>query len=216
MTVPAEILRLAGASPGDFGLQMLDGDPVGACLPVSSRRALVAAALGDGAAVGRALAARHPGVPPDGIARRLGIIVVETDDLPWAGPLLRHAEYRAAPPEIRLFRAALDPLDRFLAQPEACGLIGAACAGPVFLAHELYHHVEATRGAPPLSRRHAVTRLRLGRWRLTAPVLALSEIAAGACAQALLGLPHHAAMLDLVALWRIAPALAGRRIVQVV
>jgi hypothetical protein len=70
------------------------------------------------------------------------------------------------------------------------------------------------RDAPPLARRHAVTRLRLGRWRLAAPVLALSEIAAGACAQALLELKHHAAMLDLIALLRVAPALAARRIAR--
>ncbi len=211
MRLPAEILSLAGARSADFGLQMLACDPVGARLPAPARRALVAAALDDGAAVGRALAAHHPGVAPDGIARGLGIGVVETDELPWAGPLLRHAEYRGDPPEIRLFRAALEPLDRLLATPEACGLIGTACAGPVFLAHELYHHVEATREAPSLPRRHAVMRLRLGRWRLSAPVHALSEIAAGACAQALLGLRHHAAMLDLLALWRVAPALAVRR-----
>ena len=214
MTLLAEIRKVATARPEDFGLQMLAGDPVGASLPAPARCALVAAALDDGASVGRALAARHPGIAPDGIARRLGIRVVETNELPWAGPLLRHADYRAVPPEIQLFRAALEPLDRFLAQPEARDLIGASCAGPVFLAHELYHHVEATRDAPPLPRRLAVTRLRLGRWRLSAPVHALSEIAAGACAQALLGLRHHAAMLDLFALCQIAPALAARRIAK--
>ena len=214
MTVPAEIRKLAAASPEDFGLQMLACDPVGASLSAPARCALVAAALDDGAAVGTALAARYPGIAPDGVARRLGIRVVETDELPWVGPLLRHADYRAAPPEIQLFRAALEPLDRFLAQPEARDLIGASCAGPVFLAHELYHHVEATRDAPPLPRRHAVTRLQLKRWRLAAPVLALSEIAAGACAQALLRLKHHAAMLDLMALLRVAPALAARRIAR--
>jgi hypothetical protein len=163
--LPAEILSLAGARSADFGLQMLACDPVGARLPAPARRALVAAALDDGAAVGRALAAHHPGVAPDGIARGLGIGVVETDEQPWAGPLLRHAEYCGDPSEIRLFRAALEPLDRLLATPEACGLIGTASAGPVFLAHELYHHVEATREAPPLPRRHAVVRLRLGRCR---------------------------------------------------
>ena len=70
----------------------------------------------------------------------------------------------------------------------------------VFLAHELFHHVEAKSNEPPLARHHAVTRLRVATWRLRAPVLTLSEIAAGACAQAMLSLPYHPAILDFVGL----------------
>ena len=61
----------------------------------------------------------------------------------------------------------------------------------VFLTHELFHHVEAKSNEPSLARHHAVTRLRVATWRLRAPVLTLSEIAAGACAQAMLSLPYH-------------------------
>ena len=40
------------------------------------------------------------------------------------------------------------------------------------------------------------------------------SVAAGACAQALVGLKHHAAMLDLIALPRIAPVLAAHRVAR--
>jgi len=84
------------------------------------------------------------------------------------------------------------------------------------VAHELYHHVEATRAEPPLARRHAVTRLRVGAWELRVPVLTLCEIAAGACAQALLGLPYHPAILDMVALSHAAPDVVRSRAADLV
>jgi hypothetical protein len=199
------------ANPAVLGLHMIERDPVAPRLPPDAQRQLVSAALDDGASIGNLLRERYPGRAPGDIASELGVSVRETDEQPWAGPFLRHADYRSRPPEIRLFRASLGTLDRFLAQSGLGGLMGIACARPVFIGHELYHHVEAFREALPLARRHAVTRGRFGPWRLSAPIAILSEIAAGACAQAILALRHHPALLDLVVLWYVAPAIAKSR-----
>lgn len=201
--------RLEAATPHALGLAMLSRDPVAARLSADAQHRLVSAALDDGTAVGAMLRACHPALAPEGIAAAFGISVVRTDAPPFAGPFWRHADYRSSPPEIRLFSTALAALDALLEQDGLGDLLGITDAAPVFVAHELYHHIEATRDEAPLARRHAVTRLQVGPLRLDAPVLAMPEIAAGACAQTMLGLRHHAAILDAVVLSRLRFASPG-------
>jgi len=47
-------------------------------------------------------------------------------------------------------------------KPVLADRFGITASAPVFVAHELYHHVELTRAAPRLGRQHAVSVLRLG------------------------------------------------------
>src|SRR5438876_7531665 len=61
------------------------------------------------------------------------------------------------------------------------------CVAGIYVAHELYHHLEAT-GLEPAAAPARVTLARLGRWRWESGIRALSEIAAHAFAQALLDL----------------------------
>jgi hypothetical protein len=80
----------------------------------------------------------------------------------------------------------------------------------MLIAHELYHHLDATGPAPLLARRHRVTLLALGRWRWTSGLTSLSEIAAGAFAQRLLSLRWHARFFDLITVHSVRPAAASR------
>jgi hypothetical protein len=68
----------------------------------------------------------------------------------------------------------------------------------MFIAHELYHHFDCLRGHARLSERHAVRIFSVGRWQWTSGLSSLCEIAAGAFAQRLMGLPFHPALLDLL------------------
>jgi hypothetical protein len=77
--------------------------------------------------------------------------------------------------------------------------LGRAALQDVFVAHELFHHAEATRTEPPVARRYRPTLFRIGRWHWRTGIAALAEIAAGAFAQTLLDLPCHPGVLDLVA-----------------
>jgi hypothetical protein len=83
--------------------------------------------------------------------------------------------------------------------------LGRATLQDVFVAHELFHHAEATRTEPPIARRYRPTLFRIGRWHWRTGIAALAEIAAGAFAQALLDLPCHPGVLDLIA----ADAISG-------
>ena len=69
---------------------------------------------------------------------------------------------------------------------------------PVFLAHELYHHLARSAARAPFSRTYRVTLLQLGRWRWTSRIASLEEIAAGAFAQTLLGLKFHPRLIELL------------------
>ena len=153
---------------------------------------------------------------PEAIARALGVMIVETQEPSWAGPFLRYADYRSHPPEIRLFRKTLGWLDLLLEQTGVGNILGIERVASVFVAHELFHHIEARSNEPSLARRHAVTKLRVATWRLRVPVLTLSEIAAGACAQAMLSLPYHPAILDFVALSHAAPQIAQARATKLI
>jgi hypothetical protein len=218
MSLGDEILvaSLDAASPTALARLMLMQDPVAASLTSEQQHRMACAALEEGDKVGVTLCSRHHGMAPEAIAHTLGVMIVETQEPSWVGPFLRYADYRSQPPEIRLFRRTLGWLDLLLQQTGVGNVLGIERVASVFVAHELFHHIEARSNEPSLARRHAVTRLRIATWRLRAPVLTLSEIAAGACAQAMLSLPYHPAILDFVALSHAAPQIARARATQLV
>ena len=193
--LPGEI---ATASPGMLGLSMLKADLHAARLDERAQAAAVADALADGEATAKDIRLRFPGFSPREIARAFGILVAADDDDPLVGSIWRFAEYRPRPPRILLYTRGLAPLGPALADGLAQRLLGDATTEDVFIAHELYHHLEVTRPEVPVARRHQATLLKVGKWRWRTGIAMLSEIAAGAFAQALLELPCHPKTLDHV------------------
>jgi hypothetical protein len=191
--------EIAAATPEMLGMAMLRGDLHAARLDDRAQRAAVTDALADGAATAADLRTRFPGLSPRRIAGELGIPVATTDDDPLVGTIWRFAEYRPRPPKILLYERGLAPLEHALARAPAARLLGEATVGDVFIAHELYHHLEATRAETPIARRHQATLFQIGKWRWRTGIAALAEIAAGAFAQRLLSLPCHPKVLDFVA-----------------
>ena len=179
----------------DFALAqgLLREDPQYARIPDAERDTLVTVALSEGRAVAEEVGARW-GRDPDAIAARFGVPVTE-DDGHGAdyGTTVVFAEYFTRPARIVLHRSAIRRVDAVL-DTQA---LGGSTARSVFLAHELFHHVDCTGPQPSLARRHRVTVLALGRWRWTAGLASLAEIAAGAFARELLGLPAHPRFCEL-------------------
>lgn len=188
------------ASPEALGLAMLEADPQVRHLDGATRIAAVRDALADGAAAAGALRRRFPDLAPQAIACALDVPVEATDDDPAVGTLWRFAEYRQRPARILLYRNGIAPLDRAVAGPLAARLLGQATPPDVFIAHELFHHVEAVRPDIPIAQRYRPTLFRIGGWHWRTGIATLSEIAAGAFAQRLLDLPCHPRALDLIAL----------------
>jgi hypothetical protein len=191
--------EIATASPETLGMLMLKSDLHAARLDDRAQHAAVIDALADGAATARDLRKRFPGLNPRRIAGELQVTVTTSDDDPMVGSIWRFAEYRARPPQIVLYARGLAPVERALARAPAVRLLGKATVEDVFVAHELYHHTEATRAEIPIARRHQATLFQIGKWRWRTGIATLAEIAAGSFAQALLRLPCHPKVLDFVA-----------------
>lgn len=183
------------AGPQALGLLQLRDDPQYPRIAVERRVALVEAALEDG----RSLAdwTRDTwGRDPAAIAAHCDVPVIRSEDDAGFGSVIVYADYAPRPPSITLYLPAISRLDRQVAQCGAQLCRGIDSTMPIFLAHELYHHFDCLRGRARLSRRHFVTIVRIGPWNWTSGLSSLSEIAAGAFAQQLLGLSFHPRLLD--------------------
>jgi hypothetical protein len=200
------------ASPEALGFMMLENDPHASRLDHATKLATVSDALAEGAAAASALRARFPDLAPREIAAGLRVPVETIDDDPAVGTLWRFAEYRERPARIVLYRRGLAPLDPVVGGGLATRLLGQATAQEVFVAHELFHHIEATRSDIPISRRYRPSLFRIGRWHWRTGLAALSEIAAGSFAQSLLDLPCHPHVLDLVTLDAVSANVAAGRL----
>jgi hypothetical protein len=197
-TVAPWLAGMLAASPETLARAMLEADPHAWRLDRPTQSAAVAEALADGAAIAADLRARFPGLTVQAIARELGVPIETTDDDPMVGSLWRFAEYRQRPARIVLYHRGLAPLDQAIVGVVAERLLGRATPQDVFVAHELYHHTEATRSDTPIARRYRPTVFRIGGWHWRTGIAALSEIAAGAFAQSLLDLPCHPKVLDYI------------------
>jgi hypothetical protein len=108
------------------------------------------------------------------LAEHLGVEVLTLDSPPPAQPGLR-SEYQASPPRIILYRTAI-AVGRACPRPPLAVRVQGDCpltprqVEDLHIAHELFHHLQATRRFAPLS-------------------LAQEEEAAHAFAEELLGLP---------------------------
>lgn len=213
-TYPGWLAELAAASPEALALVMLEADPHSWRLDRATQLAAVNEALADGAAAARALRGRFPDCSPQAITDALEVPIETIDDDPMVGTLWRFAEYRQRPARIVLYARGLALLDRVVAGDHAARLLGQATPRDVFIAHELFHHLEAIRTVKPIAQRYRPTLFRLGRWHWRTGIAALSEIAAGAFAQALLDLPCHPRVLDLVARDTVSANAAAARMVS--
>ncbi len=165
-------------------------------VPPDGRSALVDAALSEGRACAESVSQRW-GTDPWTIAQRHGVVVVDSDADASFGSIVVFAEYTQRPPTITLYRPAIDRANQYFAAARERNTLNLEDSKPVFLAHELYHHL--ARIAPlPFSRTYRVTLLQLGRWHWTSCIASLEEIAAGAFAQTLLGLTFHAGLIELL------------------
>jgi hypothetical protein len=209
---PSWLAEVMTASPETLGLVMLEADRYARRLDRATQLAAVRDALADGAATAEALRGRFPDLAPQEIAHEIRLPIEATDDDPLVGSLWRFAEYQERPARILLYSRGLAPLDRVIAGRLAVRLLGQVTPQDVLVAHELFHHAEATRTDTPIARRYQPSLFRIGGWHWRTGIAALAEIAAGAFAQSLLDLPCHPKVLDLVALEAITSNATAARI----
>ena len=197
------------AEPEALGRLILASDPQIARIPEFERGPLVACALADGDALARETIARW-GSDPEVVARHLGIPVITRRESGGFGTTVVYAEYEGKPPRIVLYETPLAKIEARIRSERIGELLGCTDCRPIFLAHELYHHLDLARGEDSIARRERVTVLRVGRFNWTSGIAALAEIAAGAFAQRLVGLRFHPKLLDLITIYDADRAGARR------
>ena len=181
--------------PLALGLRQLREDPQYWRIAPRRRSLLVRAALEDGRGMAQRIRQRFGSHPP-AIAAQCRVALVRSRDDAGYGSVIVYADYTARPPCVTLYVPAILRLDALIAQRTDVLGSGIESTLPIFLAHELYHHFDATRAGPPLSRQHAVRIFRVGNWIWTSGLASLAEIAAGSFAQHLLGLSFHPKLLE--------------------
>jgi hypothetical protein len=192
--------------PLALGLMLLREDPQFRRIPEFRRAPLVEAALDDGRCVAARIA-RLWGNDPAAIAARRRIPVVDSQADGGYGSVVVYATYTSQPLRITLFRPAISRLSAFARGRGSEQLtelsmsadsMNESVIASMFIAHELYHHFDCLRGTARLSQRHTVRIFSVGRWQWSSGLSSLCEIAAGAFAQRLMGLPFHPALLDVL------------------
>jgi hypothetical protein len=203
---PLPDLLPSGGDPRDiqaaaFDRHLLAADPQARHLTGAETDAAIALAVADG----YSLAAEYAGTP-QALAAQLGIAVITIEGENRFGTVFQFAEYSANPPRVQLYQHAME----IVAKAAASHAVSLFPARPedVYLAHELYHHLDQHR-ATPISRAARATTFALGPLRLTSGLRMLAEIGACAFATALTALPCHPRLLDLLALRAVAPPAAA-------
>ena len=219
MTEPksAESARDAPTPLHRFGddaitLGLLRGDPLYRYIVPGSAQSMVAAAMAEG----RSRAAWMKNLYGKDllkIAERLNVPIRSVDiDAGW-GSTVVFAQYETKPISITLYRPAIERIERVLREVGMDIWLRTADLCAIFIAHELYHHLESSSMSTPLSQRYRVELLRIGPWCWRGGLASLDEIGAGAFAQALLGLPRHPRILDMLCIYDADPE-AIRRIAE--
>jgi hypothetical protein len=198
------------ATPMTLGLLELERDRQFHRIAPSDRPRLVQVALDAGVEAASGLRNEAGNENPQQIAGRLGVRVETIEGESSYDTVSVFADYQIRPPRIQLYARAIARLDRHLKDYPDGDRLAATGTRPVFVAHELFHHLEGLDQKRTLARRQRVPMLTLGPFKLTTGLSSLAEIAAGTFAQSLLGLRHHPKLLDVVAVFDRDPAAAER------
>jgi hypothetical protein len=189
---------------------MLQEDPVYAKIPDPLRDEAVVRAAAIGREAARGLPERVGTRDPKTIAETLGVPIVLSPDPHVFGTVVRTSTYTQRTRTITLYLGAVDEMDRLLAGGLG-DLLGVASVGPVYLAHELFHHLEEDSLGRAAERLKVIT-FKLGPIVLRSGIGQMSEIAADAFAQALLGLRFAPRLLDFLTIWIHNPEAARLRL----
>jgi hypothetical protein len=174
----------------------LQDDPFFHRLPPGGDRDAVDSGLAAGETAAET-AVRSWGRDPEGIAAALHVPIIRTHEAARTGRAILFSEYGNRPPSIVLHMWSVEEANRLIRDHDCEAILGLGDVGPVHLAHELYHHLEAQRLTPGTARFRIQTG-RVGPLRFRTGLPSLAEIAADRFASVLLGLSVPARALSFV------------------
>lgn len=176
-------------------LAMLREDPVYRKIPEDLRRPAIERAAAYGRQAAQDSASRYGTTDPMAISQRLGVQVIFSDEAYLFGKIVQTSTYVHRTRTIKIYTGAVAEMNAFLAQHGLEEPLRIENVTPVYLAHELFHHLEED----SLGRAADLLRVVTFKWGplvLRSGISQMSEIAADAYAQALLQLPFAPRLLD--------------------
>jgi hypothetical protein len=193
----------------DLWTLMLHEDPVYGKIPEELRREAVLRAAQFGRQASEGVVARFGTMDPIAIVRGLEVRLAWSDEAHLFGKIVRTSTYAHRTRTITIYTRSVDEMNRALAAPDLVSLLEVRDIGPVYIAHELFHHLEEESLGRAANLLRIVT-FKLGPFEMRSGIGQMSEIAADAFAQKLLGLRAAPRLLDYVTVWIHNPD-AGRR-----
>ncbi len=195
----------------DLWALMLCEDPVYGKIPKELRREAVRRAAQFGRQASEDVVARFGTMDPIAIVQALEVRLTWSDEAHIFGKIVRTSTYAHRTRTITIYTSSVDEMNRALAAPELLSLLEVRDVGPVYIAHELFHHLEEESLGRAANLFRVVT-LKLGPFALRSDIGQLSEIAADAFTQKLLGLRAAPRLLDYVTVWIHNPEVGRHRL----
>jgi hypothetical protein len=192
---------------------VLMGDPFYAKIPNERLSEAVQFGIDTGAALARKQISKFNTRDPIQLAEKLGIIIRHSQENSRRGPRVYHSEYSSPPPTILIYDMSMADIERMIDITGLKEILNTASSVPIYVAHEIYHHLEMkVKPSPTASFR--VSTFSFGPINLTSGLISLSEIAADSFAQELLDFKYPPKLFEQLTIYRHNPEL-GRRVFEI-
>ena len=202
---------LTRTSAEDLWHLMLREDPVYRKIPAEMHGEVVSRAAGFGRNAAGDVAQRLGTRDPEAIAHALKVAVVDLDTPHVFGKTVRTSTSTHKTRTIALYSGAVTEMNDALADADLFRVLACRDVRPVYVAHELLHHLEED-GLGRAADLLRVVTFSLGPIRLRSGIGQMSEIAADAFAQALLKLPAPPRLLDFLTVCIHNPEMGRKRL----
>jgi hypothetical protein len=202
---------LTRTSAEDLWQLMLREDPVYRKIQVEMHGEAVSRAASFGRNAAADLAERLGTRDPAAIANALKVAVVNLEAPHVFGRTVRTSTYTQKTRTIALYSGAVTEMNNVLADADLFRVLVCRDVRPVYVAHELLHHLEEDGLGRAADLLHVVT-FSLGPIRLRSGIGQMSEIAADAFAQTLLELPAPPRLLDYLTVCIHNPEMGRKRL----
>jgi len=153
------------------------------------------------------MAVERWGRAPEAIAAALQVRVTRSQAPAETGRSVLFSEYGNRPPSITLHMHSVGEANRLIRSQDLEAPLGVSDVGPIHLAHELYHHLEAQRLTPGTAG-YRIQTGRLGPIRFRTGLPSLPEIAADCFAMGLLGLVVPPKAIEFITIYSLNPDYA--------
>jgi hypothetical protein len=183
------------------GHLLLKNDPLYARIPVVRMSEAIQCGIDAGVTLAQRQTKEFQTRDPLLHADQLGVKVTHTNRDSHIGPRVYHSEYFSPPPTILIYSQSMAELERMIDKSGLRQALNIESPIPIFVAHEIYHHLE-TKQKPAPTERFRITTFALGPFKLTSGLVSLSEIAADAFAQEFLRLSHPPKLLEYLTIYR--------------